>query len=144
MVVKRKFITLLLAVLLLVFSACDGESASGAQKAIEFSSNGLTVTYRTDPNPPIAGKNVAYATVKSENGAPITDAHIAAVYNMPAMPSMNMPEMRNTFQLTHQKKGAYQGTGELVMGGTWNVTVEVTRSGQVAAVHRFTVVAKNR
>ena len=80
--------------------------------------------------------------VVTENGAPVTDATVEAVFSMPAMPSMNMPAMRSAAPLTHAGEGRYRGTGELSMGGTWNVTVTASRGGQEIGRTNLSVVAK--
>ena len=77
-----------------------------------------------------------------ENGAPVTDATVEAVFSMPAMPAMNMPAMRSAAPLTHAGEGRYRGTGELAMSGTWNVTVTAARGGQEIGRTNLSVVAK--
>jgi hypothetical protein len=54
---------------------------------------------------------------------------------MPAMPSMAMPEMRNSFKLPYMH-GMYMGKGNVGMAGPWNVSVEAKRNGQVIATFR--------
>jgi len=50
------------------------------------------------------------------------------------MPSMGMPEMKNSFDLpwmaAHQM---YMGKGQPPMEGTWSVLVEARRNGNVIA-----------
>ena len=43
---------------------------------------------------------------------------------------MNMPAMRNAAALQHVGGGVYRGTGQLMMAGRWDVTVDVMRGGQ--------------
>ena len=80
--------------------------------------------------------------VVTQDGKPVTDATVAATFRMPAMPSMNMPEMHSTASLEHQGGGRYVGTGALVMNGTWNVTVTVSRGDAELGSSRFTLLAK--
>ncbi len=105
------------------------------------SAQGVTVEFTSDPNPPVSGSNQIEVMVM-ENGTPVTDATVEAVFSMPAMPSMNMPAMRSAAPLTHAGDGRYRGTGELSMSGTWNVTVTAARSGQEIGRTNLSVVAK--
>ena len=72
----------------------------------------------------------------------MTDATVAATFRMPAMPSMNMPEMHSTVALEPQGGGRYVGTGQLSMAGTWNVIVTVSRGETQLGSSRFTLQAK--
>ncbi len=104
------------------------------------SAEGVEVTLTSEPDPPRMGENAFIVTVR-ENGEPITDATVAVEFFMAAMPSMNMAEMRNTIPLTHDSAGRYRGTGSVMMSGTWDVTVRVTRGGQEIAASRVPVTA---
>ncbi|MBI4487082.1 MAG: FixH family protein, partial [Acidobacteria bacterium] len=72
----------------------------------------------------------------------VTDAHVTAVFSMPPMPAMNMPAMRSDASLTHVGTGTYRGTGQLSMGGTWNVEVSIARGSGPPDTARFSIVAK--
>jgi hypothetical protein len=61
---------------------------------------------------------------------------------MAAMPSMNMPEMRETANLSHVGGGVYRGTGQIVMGGSWDVTVKVVREGREIGRRKLTITAR--
>jgi len=62
---------------------------------------------------------------------------------MPAMPSMNMPEMRNSFALTWSPgQQAYVGKGTVPMSGSWNTTVEASRNGAEIASARTRLSAR--
>ena len=101
----------------------------------------LTVRFGTAPNPPRSGDNDAVITV-FENGAAVRDAAVAVRFYMPAMPSMNMPEMHTDVQPALQPDGTYRGSFNLVMPGTWNVTVTVSRNGQEQGAVEYTLIAK--
>lgn len=58
------------------------------------------------------------------------------------MPSMNMPAMRSNADLTHATGGRYRGTGQLSMGGTWNVTVTVSRGREELGTKSFSLIAR--
>ena len=74
--------------------------------------------------------------------SPVTDAAVEVVFSMPAMPAMNMPAMRSTSALTHEGSGRYRGSGQLSMGGTWNVIVTASRGAEKIGRMNFSVNAK--
>jgi nitrogen fixation protein FixH len=115
--------------------------APAAAPASQASAQGVTVQFTSEPNPPVSGSNQIEVMVM-ENGTPVTDAIVEAVFSMPAMPSMNMPAMRSAAPLTHAGDGRYRGTAELSMSGTWNVTVTAARGGQEIGRTNLSVVAK--
>ena len=100
------------------------------------------ITFKTTPNPPVTGKNTVEVTVKDSAGKPVTDADVSATFFMAAMPTMKMPEMKNTVALKHVKEGMYSGAGQVMMAGNWDVTVSVKRSGKEIGSKKFPVVAK--
>ncbi len=76
-------------------------------------------------------------------GKPVTDAQVAVSLVMPAMPAMNMPEMRNSFDLRwNAGQNAYTGSGRIPMAGSWNVTVVATKQGQTLANTRGHLTAR--
>jgi nitrogen fixation protein FixH len=102
---------------------------------------GLAIEFRSESNPPTSGDNTFDVTVR-RGGAPVTDATVTAAFSMPAMPSMNMPEMHGTATLAPQGEGRYRGTGQLSMAGTWNVVITVSRGTEDLGSHRLSLVAK--
>jgi len=101
----------------------------------------IAVTFKTEPDPPKVGENTFEAMVMA-GGQPVTDAGASVELVMPAMPSMNMPEMRGTVVLKHDGSGRYRGRGKVETAGAWEATVKVTRSGQVIGSRKFPVTAK--
>jgi Cu(I)/Ag(I) efflux system membrane fusion protein len=88
------------------------------------------------PNPPKgAADNTFHVSVMDLNGKTIPDAEVTVTVVMPAMPSMGMGEMRNSFKLSFVQ-GMYMGKGNIGMAGSWNVLVEAKRNGQVIATYR--------
>ena len=85
----------------------------------------------TRPDPPRAGDNTVEVTVRDPSGAPVTGATVTVALFMPAMPSMNMPAMRADATLLETGGGAYRGQADVGMAGRWDVTITVTRDGQV-------------
>ena len=94
-----------------------------------------------EPNPPIAGDNTIAVTV-TKDGAPVTNATVTTVFSMPAMPSMNMPEMRSSADLQPAGDGRYRGIGQLSMAGTWNVRITVTEDGRELGTKNVSIVAR--
>jgi RND family efflux transporter MFP subunit len=94
------------------------------------------ITFAVEPNPPKGAKDsMFHVTVTDANGKSVPDAEVTVTLVMPAMPSMSMPEMRNSFKLPYVQ-GMYMGKGNIGMAGSWNVFVEAKRNGQVIATYR--------
>jgi len=139
---SNPFAVAALASVLLLGTACGDDRSAAPPAAQSGSSTGaLSITFRTLGTPQ-SGENKVEAVVKQADGKPVTDANVAVTFRMPAMPSMNMPEMHSTTALTHQGDGRYVGTGQLEMAGSWNVTVNVSRNGAQVASSRFALQAK--
>ncbi len=102
----------------------------------------LDISFRAQPDPPRTGENTFEVTVRDPSGQPIPDADVSVTFFMPAMPTMNMPAMRNQTKLPPAGGGVYRGSGEVMMAGRWDVTVDVTRGGQRLGSRQFAVVAK--
>jgi Cu(I)/Ag(I) efflux system membrane fusion protein len=91
------------------------------------------LTYRTDPDPVRgAAATKFYVQLTDADGKPIPDAKVTVTLVMPAMPAMNMPEMRAAVDLSWNGK-EYGGTVNIPMAGSWNTTIEATRNGQLLA-----------
>ena len=104
--------------------------------------SGADVQLTSMPNPPKMGRNTFTVTVKQPNGTPITDANVSVEFHMPAMPAMNMAEMRSTATLGHQGDGQYRGEAELMSPGNWDTTVTVTRGAETLARNTLTLTAQ--
>ena len=102
----------------------------------------LDILFRSQPDPPQAGDNVFEVTVKDPSGQPVADADVSIIFYMAAMPSMNMPAMRNEAKLPPAGGGVYRGPGQVLMAGRWNVTINVTRGGQRLGSKQLTVVTR--
>jgi len=96
----------------------------------------FSFTFRTSPEPPAPGTdNRAHVTVLDSAGKPVSDAEVRITAVMPAMPSMGMPEMRDTADL-HWDGSEYMGQLKVGMAGPWNVIVEARRNDQLLATYR--------
>jgi RND family efflux transporter MFP subunit len=106
------------------------DTSKAAPPATPVAASALDIAFRTTPDPPKTGESEFEVTVKGANGQPITDADVAVQLFMPAMPTMNMPAMRNETKLPHVGSGVYRGMGQVLMAGHWDVTVVVSKGGQ--------------
>ena len=106
------------------------------------SSPQLDIAFRSEPDPPRAGENQFEVTVRDPGGQPVADADVTVTFFMPAMPTMNMPAMRNQTKLPSAGGGRYRGAGQLLSGGRWDVTIDVVRSGRRLGSRQLSVVAK--
>ncbi len=102
----------------------------------------LQITFRSQPDPPKAGENLLEVEIRTADGKPVDDADVTVAFYMAAMPTMNMPAMRNEAKLPHVGNGVYRGTGTIMMAARWETTVNVTRGGQRLGTKHVTVVAR--
>jgi RND family efflux transporter MFP subunit len=94
---------------------------------------GYKMTLRIDPDPPQGAKeNTLRVTLTDPSGKPVGDAQVRLTFTMPAMPAMNMPEMRNDAELKWTGS-EYTGPIQIMMAGGWNVAVEARRGNEVLA-----------
>lgn len=127
---------------LLLGSACSNDGATSTeQSATAGAGQNVAISFRT-LGAATQGDNKVEVVVKQPDGKPVTDATVAVTFRMPAMPSMNMPEMHSTVELASQGDGRYVGTGQLEMKGSWNVAVAVSRGSEQIGNARFSVQAK--
>jgi Cu(I)/Ag(I) efflux system membrane fusion protein len=104
-------------------------SASSAQSTAK-------ISFAVESTPArAAADNTFHVSLVDADGKVIPDAQVNVTLVMPAMPSMSMPEMKSSFQLPFAH-GMYMGKGNVGMAGSWNVSVEAKRKGQVIATYR--------
>jgi membrane fusion protein, copper/silver efflux system len=118
------------------------EAPPSSQGAAPPSATAFDITFRLQPDPPKTGENVFEVAVKDATGKPVTDADVSVQLFMPAMPTMNMPAMRNDTKLPHVGGGVYRGPGQVMMAGRWDATVAVSRGGQPLGRKQLAVVAR--
>ena len=107
-------------------------SAGGSPESLQANANTAKLTYRIDPDP-LKGAAPAKITVQLlDAGKPVADAQVKITLVMPAMPSMSMPEMRASAELSWNGK-EYSGVIDVPIAGPWNTTLEATRNGHVLA-----------
>jgi RND family efflux transporter MFP subunit len=123
-------------------ASAGSPQAVAAQQSASSQKPGIDILLTSKPTPPKVGDNTLEVLVKGADGKPIPDAEVTVMFYMAAMPAMKMPEMRNTATLKHQKEGRYVGTGQVMMGGQWDVTVMVKRGGKEIGSKKFPVAAQ--
>jgi hypothetical protein len=123
-------------------AAVQSYQAPPGQTAPAASTQSLDITLRPQPDPPRTGENMLEVTVRNAEGEPVADAEVTVTFFMPAMPTMNMPAMRNQAKLPPAGGGVYRGSGQVMMAGRWDVTVDVSRGGQRLGSRQFAVVAR--
>jgi len=102
----------------------------------------LDIAFHTIPDPPKSGENQFEVTVKDADGKPVAGADVTVQLFMPAMPTMNMPAMRNEVKLSAAGGGVYRGTGQVMMAGRWEATIIVSKSGQRLGSKQLPLVAR--
>ena len=118
------------------------EAPKGAQGGPATGGPTLDISFRTQPDPPKTGESVFEVAVKDVGGQPVSDADVSVQLFMPAMPTMNMPAMRNETKLPHVGGGVYRGPGQVMMAGRWDVTVTVAKGGQQLGRKQLAVAAR--
>jgi Cu(I)/Ag(I) efflux system membrane fusion protein len=94
---------------------------------------GYRITFRIAPDPPQGMRqHTLHVTLTDPTGKPISDAQVQLTFTMPAMPAMNMPEMRNGAELQWTGSG-YTGRIQIMSAGGWNVSIEARRGNQTLA-----------
>jgi RND family efflux transporter MFP subunit len=118
------------------------EAPKGAQGSPATGGSSLDISFRTQPDPPKTGESVFEVAVKDASGQPVSDGEVSVQLFMPAMPTMNMPAMRNETKLSHVGGGIYRGPGQVMMAGRWDVTVTVAKGGQQLGRKQLAVAAR--
>jgi RND family efflux transporter MFP subunit len=119
------------------FGGAKDFNANGKQASAPAASTGdVKVDFFASPDPPKGDSPVTYRVrLTNANGQPITDAQVRVDILMPAMPSMNMGEMKTGENL--KWSGAeYSAVGNMPMAGSWVVTITATRNGQTIATYK--------
>jgi Cu(I)/Ag(I) efflux system membrane fusion protein/cobalt-zinc-cadmium efflux system membrane fusion protein len=101
----------------------------------------VSIDYSSNPSTPRLGSNTLRVKLTGAGGVPVTGAQVTVTFFMPAMPAMGMAAMRNVATLSDKGGGIYEGSGEIQMGGTWQVTVLATKEGQTIAQKQISVTA---
>jgi Cu(I)/Ag(I) efflux system membrane fusion protein len=114
-------------------SATQQQPSASANTSTE--ANAAKISFHADADPMKSGQdNTFHVNLTDATGKPIADAQVTVSLIMPAMPAMNMPEMRSSFSLPWvADRQMYMGKGQPPIAGNWNVLVEARKSGRVIA-----------
>jgi hypothetical protein len=109
-----------------------GGSKSFTESAAPSATSGaFKMTVKFDPDPPQGAKqNTIHVVLVDAAGKPVSDAQVRLAFTMPAMPAMNMPEMKNGAELKWTGSD-YAGPIQILMAGGWNVAVEARRGNEL-------------
>lgn len=99
----------------------------------------MRVDLSTEPSPLRKGVNTLRVQLSGADGKPVTRAQVTVTFFMPAMPAMGMGALRSVATLSQQEQGVYRGPLQLPSGGTWKVTITVTRDGQIVATKQLSL-----
>jgi RND family efflux transporter MFP subunit len=106
------------------------------------SASAYKITFRMEPDPPFGAKeNTIHVMLADPAGKPVSDAQVRLTFVMPAMPAMNMAEVRNGAELKWTGKD-YAGPIQIMMAGGWNVSIEARRGGELVATSQTHVNAR--
>jgi hypothetical protein len=113
----------------------QGQTPTAASPGKNAGASAVKMEFHADADPLKAGgANPFHVSLTDASGKPITEARVTVTLIMPAMPAMNMPEMRSSFELPWAAaRQMYIGNGQPPMAGTWSVLVEATKNGSVIA-----------
>jgi multidrug efflux pump subunit AcrA (membrane-fusion protein) len=113
----------------------QAQSASSSSTSQSAQTNAARLDFHADTEPVKAGKDSSFhVNLTDASGKPIADARVTVTLIMPAMPAMNMPEMKNAFELPWMAgQEMYMGKGQAPMAGSLTVLVEARRNGSVIA-----------
>jgi hypothetical protein len=96
-------------------------------------SSAYKLTFKTEPDPPQGAKeNTIHVSLTDASGKAVSDAQVRLTFTMPAMPAMNMPEMKNGAELKWTGS-EYTGPIQILMAGGWNVGIEARRGNELVA-----------
>jgi len=110
------------------------ETKDAAGTKLEKKTGGLTLLLSTEPAPPRIGESQIRVKLTDETGKLVTNAKALLTYTMP-MPGM----VPATIPMTLGKDGLYEAKANLGMGGQWNLTVTIQRSGRPEIKETFSV-----
>jgi len=102
----------------------------------------VNIAFSTAPDPPRKGSNTARLRITDDHNQPVSDAQATVTFFMPAMPEMGMAAMHSTAKLTSKGNSLYEGAFTLDSGGTYQVTITVTRNGQPVASKKLSISAE--
>ena len=123
----------------LVVVALGSLAASPAAAQAKPKAKGLDIMLM-QPKAVKSGANEFEVMVKGADDKPLSGADVSVLFVMPK--TATMAEMRNEVKLKPSGAGMYMGSGNVMMAGTWNVTVSVKQSGKEVGHKTLALTAK--
>ncbi|MEW6601028.1 MAG: FixH family protein [Nitrospirota bacterium] len=120
----KKLVVTLMLMMFVITGTAFAKDYEVKKKAGEFD-----VVVTIDKNPPVVGTNNLTIDVRDSAGKSVIDAKVKVEYSMPAMPGMPAMNYKTDAEL---KDGRYIAVMDLTMGGSWNITVKITRDGKTS------------
>jgi RND family efflux transporter MFP subunit len=117
------------------------EAQSAAERPASVTSANLDLAVTIAPSPLVVGYAAVSVKVRTAAGQPVDDAVVRIVAVMPAMPSMNMPQMQTEAELQQAEPGRYAGRLSIPMTGHWDLEITASRPNRLKANYRTSVVA---
>jgi YtkA-like len=102
----------------------------------------LKISFRTDPSPAKgSGENTFHVSITDSARKAISDATVKITLVMPAMPEMNMAEMKVTPTVAWSGSD-YLGKANVPSAGLWNVNIQVLKQNHLIASTKGQLMAK--
>lgn len=122
-------------------TAAPGGATSGEESPVPNqiapAREGVTIAFRSEPDPPAPGENTFTVVLIQQDGSAVTDAAVEVALSMRGMPAEN-----STSALAHEGSGLYRGSGQLSVEGTWNVIVTASRGAEQIGRSSFGVLVR--
>ena len=110
---KRAAMGLLLACLA---AGCSNNAPGTSVTQGTTTGAGMEIQFRSEADPPASGDNT-FEVIVAKDGVRVDDAQVNAAFSMPAMPSMNMPEMHSQRDVGVSWRWQVPRNGPAVDGG---------------------------
>lgn len=92
------------------------------------------ITLRTEPNPAKGSQeNTFHFSVTDANRKRVSDGNVRITFVMPAMPEMNMAEMK-VMPTVAWNGSNYSGKANIPPSGLWNVTLQVLKADTLVQI----------
>ncbi len=112
-------------------------SAEAPSSAAGPTQSTINVDYTSDPDPARKGANNFRVQLTGPDGKPVTGAQVGLNFFMAAMPAMGMSALKAEARLNESAPGIYAGPASLSSGGTWQLTIVVTKAGRTLATKQL-------
>jgi len=112
-------------------------SAEGPSSAAGAMQSAVNIDFTSDPDPARKGANTFRVKLRGSDGQPVTGAQVGLNFFMAAMPAMGMAALKAEARLNESGPALYAGPASLPSGGTWQLTIVVTKAGRTLATKQL-------